>query len=144
MDLDKIKSESDTETEAETESEQQDDFKDLLEKVKKSLDGQVEDVRLSKRLTDSPACLVVDEHAMSAHLERLLREAGQAVPGSKPHLELNPDHALVTRLKEEQDEQRFADWSHLLFEQALLAEGGQLEDPASFVRRLNALLTLNQ
>ena len=139
LDLDKVKSESEPESEAK-DNEQESDFKDLLAKVKKTLGDQVDEVRLSKRLTDSPACLVVDEHAMSAHLERLLREAGQSIPGSKPHLELNPDHALVTRLNEEQDEARFTDWTHLLFEQAMLAEGGQLEDPASFVRRLNGVL----
>ena len=139
LNLDKVKSESESESEAK-DQEQESDFKDLLVKVKKTLGDQVDEVRLSKRLTDSPACLVVDEHAMSAHLERLLREAGQSIPGSKPHLELNPDHALVTRLNEEQDEARFTDWTHLLFEQAMLAEGGQLEDPASFVRRLNGVL----
>ncbi|MFO1350200.1 MAG: molecular chaperone HtpG [Gammaproteobacteria bacterium] len=116
-------------------------YKDLLERIKKMLGDKVGEVRLSTRLTDSPACLVVDEHALSGHLERILREAGQSAPmASKPHLELNPDHALVVRLKDERDDTRFADWTHLLFDQALLAEGGQLEDPASFVKRLNGLL----
>ena len=77
---------------------------------------------------------------MSGHLERLLREAGQSIPSNKSHLELNPDHMLVNRLKDEQDEKRFEDWTHLLFDQAMLAEGGQLGDPAGFVRRLNGLL----
>ncbi len=136
LDLDKLESEAEKEDQKKTE----DTFKDLLERVKKTLGDKVGEVRVSKRLTDSPVCLVVDEHAMSAHLERLLKEAGQSVPAGKPHLELNPDHALVAHLKDEGDSQRFDDWTHLLFEQAMLAEGGQLEDPASFVRRLNGLL----
>ena len=118
----------------------EEEYKDLLARVKEALGDQVQDVRVSRRLTDSPACLVVDEHAMSAHLERLLREAGQSVPMSKPYLELNPDHTLVRQLKAEPDTNRFTDWSQLLFDQALLAEGGQLEDPGAFVRRLNDLL----
>jgi molecular chaperone HtpG len=92
------------------------------------------------RLTSSPACLVADQHGMSTHLERMLKAAGQAVPGSKPILEINPNHPLVQRLKHEGDEGRFGDWSRILFDQAMLAEGGQLEDPASFVRRLNELM----
>jgi molecular chaperone HtpG len=139
LDLDKL----DSEEEKEEQKKATDEYKDLLEKIKKTLDTQVDEVRISKRLTDSPACLVADEHAMSGHLERLLKEAGQNIPGSKPHLELNPEHALVKRLKAEQDEARFSDWTHLLFDQALLAEGGQLDDPSAFVKRLNdVLLTL--
>ncbi len=136
-----------TETEAEKQEHKQveEAFKDLLERVKKTLDDKISGVRISKRLTDSPACLVADDYAMSTHLERLLKEVGQAVPMSKPYLELNPQHFLIGRLKEEKDEERFSDWTHLLFEQAMLAEGGQLEDPASFVQRLNKLLaTLTQ
>ncbi len=136
LDLDKIASEE----EKQAQQQAEDAFKDLLGRAKEALGDKVNEVRVSQRLTDSPACLVVDEHAMSAHLERLLRDAGQAIPGSKPNLELNTGHPLVTRLKEEQDPARFADWTHLLFEQAMLAEGGQLEDPASFVQRLNGLL----
>ena len=96
-------------------------------------------VRLTHRLTDSPACLVADGHAPSRHLERILRESGQTVPVSKPILEINPDHPVVQRLKQESDSTLFADWSHILFDQALLAEGGELEDPATFVKRLNGL-----
>lgn len=141
LDLDKVESEAEQEKHKEAEEA----FKELLARIKATLGDKVNEVRVSRRLTDSPACLVVDEHAMSAHLERLLREAGQPVPLSKPHLELNPEHPLVTRLQGEQDETRFVDWTHLLFEQAMLAEGGQLEDPASFVQRLNGLLlTLTQ
>ncbi len=142
LDLDKLESEEE-QKDQEAQKDQQktaDEFKDLLEKAKQTLGDKVNEVRISKRLTDSPACLVVDDHAMSANLERLMREAGQNIPTSKPHLELNPDHSLVIRLKEEQDESRFSDWTHLLLEQAMLAEGGQLEDPASFVQRLNGLL----
>jgi molecular chaperone HtpG len=141
LDLDVAESEAEKQEQQQTEES----LKDLLAKIKQTLTDEVSEVRISKRLTDSPACLVVDEYAMSAHLERLLKDAGQTVPGSKPHLELNPNHFLVTRLKEEQDDERFADWTHLLFEQAMRAEGGQLEDPASFVQRLNKLLlTLTQ
>jgi molecular chaperone HtpG len=136
LDLDKVVSED----EQQQKEKAQEQYQDLLERVKKALGDEVGEVRLSSRLTDSPACLVVDENAMSAHLERLLREAGQTVPMSKPHLELNPNHMLVNHLRAEQHEGRFSDWTHLLFEQAVLAEGGQLEDPASFVRRLNSLL----
>jgi molecular chaperone HtpG len=116
------------------------EYKELIEKISKSLGDQVKQVRLTFRLTASPACLVADEHGMSANLERMLKAAGQPVPGSKPILEINPHHPLVQRLKQEGDEARFGDWSHILFDQALLAEGGQLDDPATFVKRLNDLL----
>ncbi len=136
LDLDKIASEE----EKQEQKQAEDQLKDLLARVTEVLGDQVKEVRISSRLTDSPACLVVDEHALSAHLERLLRDAGQSVPMSKPYLELNPHHPLVTRLQGEADAGRFGDLTHLLFEQAVLAEGGQLEDPASFVKRLNGLL----
>jgi len=136
LDLDKIASEE----EKREQKQAEDQFKDLLTRVKEILGDKVKEVRISSRLTDSPACLVVEEYALSAHLERLLREAGQNVPMSKPYLELNPHHPLVTRLKGEADAGRFGDLTNLLFEQAVLAEGGQLEDPASFVKRLNGLL----
>ncbi len=112
----------------------------LIKRVQEALGDRVKEVRVSHRLTDSPACLVVDEAAMSQNLERMLRQAGQDVPVSKPILELNPGHAIVQRLDAEQDGSRFEDWSAILFEQAVLAEGGQLEDPAGFVKRLNGLL----
>jgi molecular chaperone HtpG len=136
LDLDKIASEE----EKQEQKQAEDQFKDLLARVKDVLGDKVKEVRISSRLTDSPACLVVDEYALSAHLERMLRDAGQNVPMSKPYLELNPQHPLVARLKDEPDVNRFGDWTNLLFEQAVLAEGGQLEDPASFVKRLNGLL----
>jgi molecular chaperone HtpG len=97
-------------------------------------------VRVTHRLTDSPACLVSDEHGMSTNLERMLKAAGQKVPASRPVLEINPSHPIVQQLKGESDENRFSDWSHILFDQATLAEGGQLDDPATFVKRLNALM----
>ncbi len=116
------------------------EYNDLIERIKKALGEKVKDVRVTQRLTESPVCLVADEHDMGMHLERLLKAAGQSVPGSKPILEVNPHHALVERLKSESDEARFSDWSQVLFDQALLAEGGQLEDPAGFVKRLNQLI----
>ena len=116
------------------------EYKDVLERMKKVLGDEVREVRVSHRLTHSPSCLVLGEHDMTTHLQRMLKQAGHEVPDVKPILEINPDHALVRHLREEKDEQRFADWSRVLFEQAVLAEGGQLEDPASFVNRLNGLL----
>jgi molecular chaperone HtpG len=139
LDLGKLEDEA----EKEEQKKAEDAFKNLVEKIKSMLgEDKVRDVRVTHRLTDSPACIVTGEHDMSANLERLLKAAGQKAPSTKPILEINPQHALVARLKGEADETRFADWAHLLFEQALLAEGGQLEDPASFVRRLNGLLAL--
>jgi molecular chaperone HtpG len=115
-----------------------DEYKELVERVKKALGEKVKEVRITLRLTDSPSCLVVDRDAMSAHLQRLLKSAGQKMPAEPPILELNPHHPLVQRLKYE--EARLADWAQLLLEQAQLAEGGQLDDPAGFVRRLNQML----
>ncbi len=118
------------------------EHKDFVEKIQKALGERVKEVRVTLRLTDSPACLVADQHELGANLERLLKAAGQKVPSTKPILEINPRHPLVQRLKYETDEQRFGDWSHVLFDQALLSEGGQLEDPATFVKRLNQLLLM--
>ena len=95
---------------------------------------------MTLRLTESPACLVADEHDMTANLQRMLKAAGQKVPLSKPILEINPHHPLVLRLKAEADEARFGDLAAVLFDQSLLAEGGTLEDPAGFVKRLNQLM----
>ena len=127
--------------EAETEEKKEDEsLNSVLEQIKKVLDGKVKEVRISSRLTDSPACLVADEHEMGAHMERIMKAAGQDMPPSLPTFEVNADHALIQRLKDESDDDRFSDLSNLLFEQALLSEGGQLEDPATFVHRLNKLL----
>ena len=112
--------------------------KALIEAVKASLGDRVKDVRITLRLTDSPACLVADEHAMSQHLQRLLKAAGQNAPATKPILELNPRHPLVKRLTADDDQ--LADWSALLLDQAVLAEGGQLDNPAEFVKRINSML----
>ncbi len=114
------------------------EFQDLVERIKTALGEQVKDVRITFRLTDSAACLVSDEHDPSAHLQRLLKAAGQKVPQARPILELNPRHPLVVRLKGLGAD--LADWPQLLLDQAVLAEGGQLDDPAAFVRRVNRLL----
>jgi molecular chaperone HtpG len=132
--------EMEDEEEKKEQEKTQEEFKDFIEKVKESLGEDVKEVRVTHRLTDSPACLVTGEHDMSANLERLLKQAGQDVMGHKPILELNPEHPLVQRLKTEQPGERFNDWTRILFEQALLSEGGQLEDPATFVSRLNKML----
>jgi molecular chaperone HtpG len=100
----------------------------------------VKEVRVTHRLTDSPACLVADPSAMSTNLERMLKAAGHKVPETKPTLEVNPHHPLVRALKDESDEKRFADWSYILLDQAVLAEGGQLDEPGAFVKRLNELM----
>jgi molecular chaperone HtpG len=114
----------------------------LATRLKEALGDRVKDVRVSARLTDSPSCLISDETDMGGNLSRILKAAGQKVPESKPILEINPNHDLVRRLKDEpvSADSRFSDWAHLLFEQALLAEGGTLEDPGGFVRRLNELM----
>ncbi len=114
------------------------EMKPLVEKMKEALEGKAKDVRLTFRLTDSPSCLVADEGDMSGYLQRMLKAAGQKAPQAEPILEVNPEHPLVKALQT--DSANFADWCHLLFDQALLAEGGALDDPASFVKRTNALL----
>jgi molecular chaperone HtpG len=128
------------ETEKKEQEQQAGEYKELTDKIQKVLGEKVKEVRVTHRLTASPACLVSDQYGMSMNLERLLKAAGQNVPTSKPILEINPTHPIVQGLKYEPDEARFGDWSHILFDQALLAEGGQLEDPASFVKRLNELM----
>jgi molecular chaperone HtpG len=110
----------------------------LIDKIKKSLGERVRDVRVTRRLTESPACLVADEHGATSNLARMLKAAGQRLPDSKPILEINPKHPFVLRLKAE--DRRFDDWAAMLLEQAILAEGGQLDDPATFVKRVNQLM----
>ncbi len=112
-------------------------FKPTLERLKISLKDRAKDVRVTTRLVDSPACLVVEEGDMSGHLARLLKQAGQGAPASQPILEVNAEHPLVKKLE---SSEHFDDLAGILFDQALLAEGGQLEDPAAYVRRVNALL----
>jgi molecular chaperone HtpG len=104
------------------------------------LEGAVEEVRASRRLTDSASCLVLGEHDMALHLRRMLEQAGQQMPDSLPALEVNLQHPLLQRLAATADEAAFADWTRLVHEQAILAEGGQLDDPAAFVQRLNRLM----
>jgi molecular chaperone HtpG len=114
--------------------------KELLERMQGVLGETVKEVRVSHRLTDSPACLVVEEHDMSANLARVLKSVGQDAPQSKPIMEINISHPLLERLEKEAEEERFSDLAQVLFDQAQLAEGGQLDDPAAFVRRLNGLM----
>ncbi len=118
-----------------------DEAKDLLTRLKTVLGERVKDVRTTNRLTTSPACLVVDTYGIGPSLKRLLQSAGQHVPEDKPILEINPQHPIVLRIKNEANEQRFADWAHVLFDQSVLSSGEQLENPVSFVSRLNDLLT---
>ncbi|MEO8628589.1 MAG: molecular chaperone HtpG, partial [Betaproteobacteria bacterium] len=136
LDLGKLEDES----EKQEQEKEAGEYKDLTEKIKDALGDKVKEVRITHRLTSSPACLVSDQWGMSMNLERLLKAAGQKVPASKPVLEINPHHPIVAGLTGGAQDARFADWSHILFDQALLAEGGQLDDPAIFVRRLNELL----
>jgi len=119
-------------------SAQAEEYKEVLERLKKVLESRVKDVRVSSRLTSSPACLVADDFDLGGNLQRILKSVGQNVPQAKPILEVNAGHLMLQRLKHE--EPRFDDWAHLLFDQALLAEGGTLEDPAGFVRRMNELM----
>lgn len=136
LDLGALEDEADKEAQKQAEEA----AKPLVEKVQNALGDKVKEVRATVRLTDSPACLVAGEHDMSAHLERMLKAAGQKVEASKPTLEINPEHVLVKRLAEESDAGRAADLAQVLYDQALLAEGGKLEDPATFVKRINKLL----
>ena len=141
LDLDKLDSEEDKKQKEETSK----DYESVLKQIKKVLEDKVSEVRLSHRLTDSPACLVSLDHAMSLNMERILKESGQDLSmlgtgATKPVFEINPDHPLVAQLKEEQDDDRFADLTQIMFDQAVLSERAQLEDPASFVRKLNGLL----
>jgi molecular chaperone HtpG len=126
------------EAEKKEQKETEEQYKDLIERMKKALDSKVKDVRITFRLTDSPACLVADEHELSGNLLRMLKAAGQQAPDTKPILEINPQHPLVLKLKYE--DKQFDDWATILFDQALLAEGGQLQDPAAFVKRINQML----
>ncbi len=134
LDLGKLEDEA----EKKAQETQAGSFGELAGRIKASLGDKVKEVRVTHRLTDSPACLVADEHDMGGNLARILKAAGQKVPETQPILEINPDHPVVQRLKDE--EKDFDDWSAVLFDQALLAEGGQLDDPAGFVRRINALM----
>lgn len=115
-------------------------FAEILPKIKAALGDRVKDVRLTHRLVDSPSCVVFDENELSGHMQRLLKATGQAIPESKPILELNPDHALLNKLQNLHESPQLSDWADILLSQALLAEGEQLQNPAGFIRRLNQLL----
>ncbi len=134
IDLGKLQDE-DEKKKAEADAET---FKPLLDRLKETLKARAKDVRVSTRLVDSPACIVVEEGDMSGHLARLLKQAGQAAPSSLPTLEINAEHALVKKLSD--SEAQFDDLANVIFDQAVLAEGGHLEDPAAYVRRVNAML----
>ena len=117
-----------------------DEYKDLLTRMRETLGDSVKEVRVTHRLVDFPSCLVVEDQDIAINLRKMLEAAGQHVPSSKPILEINPQHPLVKGLKEEKNDKHFNDWTHILFDQAMLSEGGQLDDPAMFVSRLNSLL----
>jgi molecular chaperone HtpG len=136
LDLGKLRDEDEEKSAKKAETE----FKDFVKRIQEALVDDVKEVRISHRLTDSPSCLVLEEHEMAVHLQQVMKQAGHALPDTKPMLEVNPDHPLVVHLKDEQDQEKFSEWSHLLFEQALLSEGGKLEDPTAFVKRMNAIL----
>jgi len=136
LDLGRLQNEDEEKAAQEAESEN----KDFIGRIKDVLKDEVSEVRISHRLTESPSCLVLGEHEMAMHMQKLLKQAGHEVPASKPVLEVNLEHPLVKHLHDEQDSERFSEWSRLLFEQAMLSQGGQLEDPAAFVRRLNGIL----
>ena len=132
--------ELDAEEDKEEQEKAQEAHKSLLEKIKETLGERIKEVRVSSRLVDSPACLVVDDYDMSQNLARVLKQLGQDAPMPTPIMEINTDHPLISRLEKEQNETRFSELANLLFDQSLLAEGGQLQDPAGFVHRLNRLM----
>ncbi|CAM3655130.1 molecular chaperone HtpG [Polynucleobacter arcticus] len=134
LDLGSLSDEKEKQEHEETEK----NFKDLLDRMKATLEDKVKDVRVTFRLTDSPACLVSDENELSGNLLRMLKAAGQQAPDTKPILEINPEHPLLLKLKS--DDKHFDEWTQVLFDQALLAEGAQLNDPAAYVKRINQLL----
>jgi len=136
IDLTKLEDEQEKEQQQQTEGE----IKELLERFKQILGEKVKDVRSSTRLTSSPACLVVDEYDLDPNLRRLLKASGQAIPGDKPILEINPQHPIIVKLKVEGDEKRITDWAYILFDQSVLSTGEKLDNPVDFVNRLNELL----
>ena len=136
LDLGDIEDEADKKVKEQAEG----DFKEVVEKIKAILGDKAKDVRLTHRLTDSPSCLVMDEHDMGLQMQQIMKAAGHEMPMSKPILELNPAHELVSQLKDMSDEALLENWSNILFDQAMLAEGGQLKDPADYVKRVNQML----
>ncbi|MDD5375680.1 molecular chaperone HtpG [Acidithiobacillus sp.] len=136
LDLGAIETEEERKSQEETEK----DAKGLVERIKNALGERVEAVRVSHRLTSSPACIVLGERDMALYMQQLLKQAGHEISSTKPVLEINPTHPMLARIEGEKDDTRFAEWSALLLDQAILAEGGQLEDPAGFVARINQLM----
>ena len=139
LDLGELDSEADKKQQEKTQKA----FKSVLKQMKEVLKDKVEDVRISKRLTDSPSCIVVNDYGMSMHLQKMMADAGQMMGmggGGKPFLEVNAEHALVKQLQDEQDDDRFADWTNLLYQQAMLVEGAQLDDPSGFIHLVNKYL----
>jgi len=136
LDLDKLSDQDEKEQQKKIEEQST----DIVKLIKENLEGKVEGVRVSHRLTTSPACIVLNEHDMALYMQNLLKQAGQQMPSAKPTLEINPSHPMLVRMNNETDLDQVKEWSMLLFEQAILAEGGQLENPADFVRRLNKIM----
>ena len=136
LDLGAIETEEERKSQEETEK----DAEGLVERIKNALGERVETVRVSHRLTSSPACIVLGERDMALYMQQLLKQAGHEISSTKPVLEINPTHPMLARIEDEKDDTRFAEWSALLLDQAILAEGGQLEDPAGFVARINQLM----
>lgn len=136
LDLDKLSDQDEKEQQKKIEEESA----DIIKLIKENLDEKVENVRVSHRLTTSPACIVLNEHDMALYMQNLMKQAGQQMPTTKPTLEVNPSHPMLVKMNEETDLDQVKEWSMLLFEQAILAEGGQLENPADFVARLNKIM----
>ncbi|MCR2831891.1 molecular chaperone HtpG [Acidithiobacillus ferrooxidans] len=136
LDLGAIETEEERKSQEETEKVAE----GLVERIKNALGERVETVRVSHRLTSSPACIVLGERDMALYMQQLLKQAGHEISSTKPVLEINPTHPMLARMEGEKDDTRFAEWSALLLDQAILAEGGQLEDPAGFVARINQLM----
>ncbi len=136
LDLGSIETEEDKKQQEEVEKSSE----DLVKRLKETLDAKVSEVKVSHRLTDSPACLVVGAYDMGAQMRQIMEAAGQHVPDSKPTLEINPNHPIMERLNAEVQEDRFEDLAHIVFDQAALSEGATLEDPSSYVKRINKLL----
>ena len=125
----------------ETKDEAKAEMAPMIEQMQKILAEQVKEVRMTNRLTNSPACIVADENDLGLEMQRILKATGQAMPESKPILELNPNHALIEKMHHIQDDDLFAEWAQMMFEQAVLAEGGTLDNPAKYVNRVNKLLS---
>ena len=136
LDLDELADD----VEKEQQKQLEETHKALVERIQNALQGEVREVRISSRLTDSPACMVVGQYDMGAHMRRMMEAAGQKVPEPEVIMEVNPQHPLLQRMDQEQDEDRFADLANLIHAQAQLAEGSQLRQPAEYVSRLNKLL----